>query len=140
MAGLSPDETLQAYFAAMAERDTRTDLPIYSGATRRMLKGWVMTPAQMDNVVRLYRGCRTDRALANRADKRAVIRYRLADRVCSPWFFRIEGGRWRLDLTMMQGAIRFGRNNAWRFAGGLPPEYAFAFSDWSFDRNGFPVR
>jgi uncharacterized protein len=139
-AGSSPEETLQAYFAAMAERETRTDLPIYSSATQRMLKGWVMTPAQMDNVVRAYRGCRTDRSLANRFGNRAVIRYRVSDRACSPWFFRVEGGRWRLDLTMMQSAIRFGRNNAWRFAAGPPADYAFAFNDWVFDSNGFPKK
>ena len=139
-AGSSPEETLQAYFSAMAERDTRTDLPIYSSATQRMLKGWVMTPAQMDNVVRSYRGCRTDGSTANQSGNRAVIRYRISDRGCSPWFFRVEGGRWRLDMTLMQSAIRFGRNNAWRFAGGPPADYAFAFSDWSFDRNGFPKK
>ncbi len=137
-AGSSPEEILQAYFAAMAERDARPDLPIYSAATQRMLKGWVVTPAQMDNVVRSYRGCPTDRSQANPSGNRAVIRYRIADRGCSPFFFRLEGGRWRLDLTMMQRAIRFGRNNSWHFAGEPPVDYAFAFSDWAFDRNGFP--
>ena len=137
-AGSSPEETLQAYFDAMAGRDARTDLPIYSSASQRMLKGWVMTPAQMDNIARSYRGCRTDRSLANRSGTRAVIRYQVSDRACSPWFFRVEGGRWRLDLTLMQSAIRFGRNNAWHFAGKPPADYAFAFSDWAFDRNGFP--
>jgi uncharacterized protein len=139
-AGSSPEETLQAYFAAMAERDTRTDLPIYSAATQRMLRGWVMTPAQMDNIVRSYRGCRPDRSRASRSGNRAVIRYRIADRACAPWFFRIEGGRWRLDMTLMQNAIRFGRSNAWHFAGGPPSDYAFAFSDWAFDGNGFPKK
>ncbi len=137
-AGSSPEETLQAYFAAMAGRDERADLPIYSAASQRMLKGWVVTPAQMDNVVRSYRRCRTDRSQANRSGDRAVIRYRVSDRACAPWFFRIEGGRWRLDLTLMQGAIRFGRSNAWRFADKPPADYAFAFGDWDFDRNGFP--
>lgn len=137
-AGSSPEETLQAYFAAMADRDARTDLPIYSRASQRMLKGWVMTPAQMDNVRASYRRCRTDRSQANRSGNRAVIRYRVSDRACAPWFFRVEGGRWRLDLTLMQSAIRFGRNNAWRFAGKPPADYVFAFDDWAFDRNGFP--
>jgi uncharacterized protein len=139
-AGSSPEETLQAYFDAMAAGDIRPDLPIYSAATRRMLKGWVMTPAQMDNVVRAYRGCRTDRSEPNQAGNRAVIRYRIADRACAPFFFRVEGGRWRLDLTMMQSAIRFGRSNAWRFADGPPADYAFAFTDWAFDGNGFPKK
>ena len=139
-AGSSPEETLQAYFTAMAARDARPDLPIYSAATQRMLKGWVVTPAQMDNSARAYRSCRTDRSSTNRAGNRAVIRYRVADRTCSPFFFRLEGGRWRLDLTMMQSTIRFGRSNAWRFPDGPPADYAFAFNDWAFDGNGFPKK
>lgn len=49
-----------------------------------------------------------------------------------------EGGRWRLDLTMMQGAIRLGRSNAWHFARWVEHPYEFAFEDWSLDRHGFP--
>jgi len=49
-------------------------------------------------------------------------------------------GHWRLDLTMMQSAIRFGCSNAWRFPDGPPADYAFAFNDWAFDGNGFPKK
>ena len=138
-AGGSPAETLQAYFDAMGNRDGRSDLDIYTGATQAMLKSWVMTPAQMDNVVRSYRGCTAEPAKLGPGGQHAVIRYGPAERQCSPWFFAREAGTWKLDFTVMQEAIRFGRDNSWRFANGVPEEYQFAFADWTFDRHGFPV-
>jgi uncharacterized protein len=138
-AGTSPGETLGAYFDAMRNRDARTQLDLYTAATRRMLKDWVMTPAQMDNVLRSYGSCAPEPARLGPEGRHAVIRYAPAERQCSPWFLALEDGRWRLDLTVMQQSIRFGRDNSWRFAGGVPETYAFAFGDWSFDRNGFPV-
>jgi uncharacterized protein len=104
-----------------------------------MLKDWVMTPAQMDNVLRSYGSCAPEPARLSPGGRHAVIRYAPAERQCSPWFLALEDGRWRLDLTVMQEAIRFGRDNSWRFADGVPETYAFAFGDWSFDRNGFPA-
>src|SRR5690606_6287780 len=124
---------------SMRDRDGRTQLDLYTGATRQMLKDWVMTPAQMDNVVATYRSCTAESAKLGPGGLHAVIRYAPSERRCSPWFFALEEGRWKLDFTLMQDAIRFGRDNSWRFANGVPGEYGFAFSDWSFDGNGFPV-
>lgn len=138
-AGRSPAETLQAYFDAMANRDGRSDLDIYTSATQAMLKSWVMTPAQMDNVVRSYRGCTAEPVKFGPDGRHAVIRYGPAERQCSPWFLAREAGTWKLDFTVMQEAIRFGRDNSWRFADGVPGRYDFAFADWTFDGNGFPV-
>ncbi len=138
-AGPAPTDTLAAYFAAMQARNADPTLPIYTPDTRRMLDTWVMTPAQMDNVVKTYRACRADPAILDPNGQLAVIRYQIADRRCSPWFFERIDGRWSLDLTMMQRAIRFGRDNSWRFATGAAHPYGFAFRDWRFDSNGFPL-
>ena len=138
-AGTSPEETLSAYLEAMRARDARTQLDLYSSATREMLKDWVMTPAQMDNVLSTYRGCAPEPARLSPDGLHAVIRYAPAERQCSPWFLALEEAAWKLDFTVMQQSIRFGRDNSWRFANGVPEEYRFAFADWTFDRNGFPV-
>jgi uncharacterized protein len=53
----TPEATVSAYLAAMAGRNGRPDLAIYSRESRRVLGAWTMTPAQMDSVVRTYRGC-----------------------------------------------------------------------------------
>ena len=68
-----------------------------------------------------------------------MIRYPIPQRACAPFFFERIAGAWALDLTMMQRAVRFGRSNAWRFDPGAEHSYAFAFEDWRFDRNGFPM-
>ena len=139
-AATTPEATLAAYMDAMRTRNASTELSIYSVATRAMLANWVTTSAQMDNVARSYLSCDATPAIFSQASDFAVIRYRIEDRQCAPWFFTFENDRWRLDLTMMQEAIRFGRGNAWRLVPGVEHPYAFAFDDWSFDRNGFPVQ
>ena len=139
-AGRTPAETLAAYFAAMAARNAGPDLDIYTPATRCLLRGWVMTPAQMDNVVKTYRRCSPEPPRLGLGGETAVIRYPIKQRACAPWFFRRSGDGWALDLTMMQSAIRFGRSNAWRFDLGAEHPYLYAFADWTFDSNGFPLK
>ncbi|MCU0812193.1 MAG: TPM domain-containing protein [Thiobacillaceae bacterium] len=136
----SPLATLERYQAAMAQRNLRPDLDIYSAGTKAMLKGWVMTAAQADNQAKSLQQCDPVGVQFSDDMELAVIRYPIRERTCNPWFMVFEDGAWRLDLTMMQKAIRFGRSNAWHFASGVRHPYQFAFADWEFDQNGFPVR
>ncbi len=136
-AGQSPKDTVEAYLAAMSKRDARTDLPIYSQATRQMLTQWTVTAAQMDNVARTFQACSLPELRQIADGQRAVLRYPVAERTCSPWFLVLEEGAWRLDLTMMQQAIRFNHRNEWHFIPGVSHPYAEAFDDLKFDRNGF---
>jgi uncharacterized protein len=137
-AGATPRETLARYFDAMDRRNGDPSLPLYTPQTRRMLEGWVMTPAQMDNLVATYRTCQGEPTLRDEARGLAVIRYPPAARACAPFFFESSPDGWQLDLTMMQRALRFGRSNAWRFDLSVAHPYGFAFEDWRFDDKGFP--
>lgn len=137
--GRTPEATLSVYFDAMQTYDHRPDLAIYTMPTRHMLRQWTMTRAQMDNIVSTYRGCHAEAARIGPDGRRAVIRYPISERACAPWFFQRIGLDWRIDLTMMQTAIRFGRSNAWRFDMSVEHPYSFAFSDWTLDRYGFPT-
>lgn len=136
--GRSPATVLSQYFSRMQARDANPDLDIYTLATQEMLRDWVMTPAQMDNVVKSYRRCDAEAEHVDSTGRYAVIRYPVKQRQCSPWFFEKDDGKWALDLTMMQLAIRFGRDNSWHFERGVQHPYAYAFTDWSFDAQGFP--
>lgn len=135
--GSSPRSVVAAYLDAMEARNASPDLAIYTEETRRMLRGWTVTPAQMDNVARTYRRCSP--GSVRTSARLAVVRYAIADRACAPFFLQRESGAWRLDLTMMQKAVRFGRNNSWRLVPGADHPYEFAFTDWRFDPNGFPL-
>lgn len=138
VAGETPEATAAAYLAAMRARNADPDLDLYSAATRAMLARWVVTPAQMDSLVRTYRDCRAEPARLDASGERAVIRYPIEARQCAPWFLVREAGRWRLDLASAMSAIRFGRDNGWHFAAGTEHPYTFAFTDWRLDRNGYP--
>jgi uncharacterized protein len=135
----TPEATVAAYLAAMAARNGRPDLAVYSEESRRMLGSWTMTPAQMDSVVRTYRSCPGGEVRYGDGADLAVIRYAPAARHCSPWFLKREGGRWTLDLAATQRVIRFNHRNQWRMPDPDGHAYAFAFADWRFDRHGFPI-
>ncbi|MDN3722346.1 hypothetical protein QW131_31860 [Roseibium salinum] len=116
---------MQRYLAAMAERNGAPDLSLYTPATRTMLAGWTITPAQMDMVVKSYRECTAEPARVE--GRLAVIRFPVGQRGCAPFFFNQSASGWQLDLTMMQRAIRFGRSNAWRMDLSVRHPYEFAF-------------
>ncbi len=138
-AAASPAETLRRYFAALDQRNGDPNLDLYTPATRHMLRSWQTTETQMANLVNTFQLCRAEEARINSGRRFAVIRYPVDQRQCSPWFFEFIDGAWALDLTMMQRAIRFGQNNAWRFERNADHPYEFAFVDWTFDSQGFPV-
>jgi uncharacterized protein len=137
-AGESPEATVAAYLRAMGRRNANPDLELYSAATRAMLARQVVTPAQMDTLVRTYRACRPEPVRVDASGARAVVRYPIEARRCAPWFLVREDGRWRLDLATASSAIRFGRDNGWHFAAGAEHPYGFGFTGWTIDRRGYP--
>jgi uncharacterized protein len=132
-----PLAVVDAYHRAMETGNARPDLDIYTAATRTMMARWVVTPAQMRNMVRAYDSC-SIREEKIRGDH-AVVRYGVRQRQCSPYFLqRGQDGVWRLDLTQMSNTIRFNHRNEWHFSENIPSGYSFAFDDWRFDQHGFP--
>jgi len=134
----SPAQALELYLRAMERRDASPDLLIYSPSTQAFLKDRLVTPAQMDGIVRAYRGCSAEPVRYSASAMYAVIRYPPKDRLCAPWFFVKSGSVWTLDLAAMSRAVRFGRSNAWHVSGKGFGDYAFGFDDWAFDEKGFP--
>jgi len=123
----SPLETVAAYLAAMAAHEASPDLDLYTPETRAMLSGHVVTRAQMDNLVRTYRDCPA--AQVSEQGGFAVVEHPGDSGRCAPWFLvRGPDGLWRLDLLVMQRAVRFDTRNRWRVAA---PEN---LGDFAFDR------
>ena len=137
-AGEDPGETVRAYLEAMARRDDRPDLGIYTEQTREMLADWTVTPAQMDNIVNTYRDCGDGEVLESSDGGFAVVRYGIDERQCAPWFLRNHGDGWKLDLAVQQKAVGFGRSNAWHLNPRTIHRYQFGFMDWQLDGNGYP--
>ncbi len=127
---------VQAYHRVMESGNARPDLGIYTRATQQMMKDWVVTPAQMRNMVNIYRKC--SKTEVRIQGNYGVVRYELSERQCSPYFLQRENGAWKLDLSMMSNTIRFNHKNQWHFAMNVDHPYGFAFTDWRFDQHGFP--
>ena len=125
----SPLETVAAYLGAMAVHDASPDLDLYTPETRAMLSAHVVTRGQMDNIVRTYRDCPA--AQVSRQGGFAVVEHPGDSGRCAPWFLaRGPDGLWRLDLLVMQRAVRFDTRNRWRVAA---PEHLGDFA-FAFDR------
>jgi len=138
-AGDSPAETVAAYLGAMRQRNGNPNLDIFTSQSRAMLGSRTATPAQMDTLFQTYRNCTGEDVVISPTANSAVLRYPPRQRNCAPWFLINQGGKWRLDLTMLQRAVRFGSSNAWHFDLSVNHPYEFAFQDRVFDDNGFPI-
>ncbi|CAM3413580.1 TPM domain-containing protein [Parendozoicomonas haliclonae] len=133
-----PQDPVLAYMSAMEHQDTNPTLSFYTAQTQEMLKDWVVTSSQMKNMSHTYKSCGSANIMLNHDHTLGVMRYPVEQRQCSPWFLAREGDVWKLDLTMMQHAIRFNANNQWRVNREAFHHYWFGFSDLNLDRNGYP--
>ena len=132
----TPAETVLQFIAAMLDGNDDPNLAFYSAASKLMLRGVVATDAQMQRVVDTYYKCGV--ATSFERIGVAVQRYAADARKCPPVLLFRENGRWVLDLVTAAGVIRFNDTDEWHFSGGIPKGYAFAFTDWTLDANGYP--
>ena len=91
-----PEKVAEAYLAAMRAHDASPLLPLYSRATREMLRKRRLTPVDMDAQVARHAGCGPLKALVNGGN--ALVRH--ADGGCPPFLMKREHGIWRVDLTV----------------------------------------
>lgn len=136
--GMTPEQVVTAYHYALSQNMGSSDLDIYSSETRELKKKWVVTPAQMKNELNGYRKCSIDKTVFIKEGLLAVVRYKVDQRQCAPYFLVIEDGAWRLDFRTMMENIRFNVSNEWHFDLSRPLPYADAFLDWDFNKDGYP--
>ena len=136
--GMTPEQVVAAYHYALEKGITDPDLDIYSNATRTLRNGWVVTPAQMKNELKAYEKCDIDKTVYTKDNMLAVVRYKVDQRKCAPYFLVMENGAWRLDFVTMMQNIRFNVSNDWHLDMKQPLPYADAFLDWDFNKDGYP--
>lgn len=131
------EETLQLYMHALNDHIKDPQLPLFTPETRKFFSKWVVTNAQQDNEHFSLR----ERAEATilRSGNYAVLRYPLERRLQSPYFFRKDDEGWMLDFATMNLVLQMNHKNMWMMKT-MDHPYMFAFADWSFDKNGFPVK
>lgn len=152
LAAKSPEETLSRLFKAMANRNARSDLDIYTPETRAFMSEMVVSPAQMDNAAKRYAKCEQERVVYSEDKQRAVVLHKLSDRSCDPFAFdRGDDGKWRINLKAVGNGLGHTYGNVWYLHYGRQKEsglhdYYFGFRDYyfrrpggeQFDHQGFP--
>ena len=136
--GMTPEQVVTAYHYTLEKGMTDPDLDIYSKATKALRKKWVVTPAQMKNELKAYKKCDIDKTVYTTDNMLAVVRYKVDQRKCAPYFLVMENGSWRLDFVTMMQNIRFNVSNDWHLDMKRPLPYADAFLDWDFNKDGYP--
>lgn len=138
----TPLDIVNASLAQSASRNSNWDLPLYTNASRRMLKTRKATIAQLDNTVRIYQACGEPEVLISDNGIFAVVRYQTHERLCAPWFLMKEDKIWRIDILPHAYGLRFNFSNEWYFDGKmrelpLVRPYWFAFvRDWYISKKG----
>lgn len=132
----SPEATLEAYKEVLRTREKDPGLPLYTPETREFFSQWVVTDAQQNNALRALEQATPEKVIIS--DDYAVIRYPARQRTQSPYFLRKGEQGWMLDFLTMNRVIRMNHKNQWRFTNFEHP-YKIGFSDWQFDKNGFPI-
>ncbi len=124
---LDPLKTLEAYRGALRDLDATPSLPIYTEETRQFLLGRFRSRLGMEQEWQALFDCSNPR-VSFRGDL-AVVQFRENKAACAPFFFRKEGGRWRLDMKARASLIAEGPKGTWQWRAGVPPEgWRFAFA------------
>ena len=144
--GESPEKVLRKYLQALETHNRNPDLEIYTKATRDFFRKHTVTTINQDNEVRFLSPCLPKQTTLYGEDgEHAVIAALPYDkqRTCSPYFFKKEEGKWRLDIATMARMLRFNTQMAFHFdprerLRGEGIYYAYAFDGYAFDANGYP--
>ncbi|ADV46921.1 TPM domain-containing protein [Nitratifractor salsuginis] len=141
-----PKAVLKRYLNEVLKKHNKNpDLDIYTEASRKFFHHWTVTEVNQNNEVRFLSPC-IDRmeTLYNPDRTHAVLAVLPYDknRKCSPYFFRKEEGKWRLDIATMAQVLHFNTQMQWHFdtAKRLQGEgiyYAYAFDGYGIGRNGY---
>jgi len=132
----SPEETLKEYMLVLRKHEKNPKLGLFTPETRDFFSRWVVTDGQQDNELRSLKEGTPGKVFVS--GSYAVIRYPPDLRTRPPYFLEKGSEGWMLDFWTMSTVIQMNHKNYYRFKS-LEHPYRFAFEDWHFDKNGFPV-
>lgn len=141
----TPKTVLKKYLSALKENNNNPNLSIYTTETKEFFKKHTTTTINQDNEVKFLTPClKTQKTLFSYNQNYAVVANDFTkQRTCSPYFFKKEDGKWKLDIATMAQVLRFNVNMQWHFdmetrLKNEAMNYAFAFDGYGFDKSGFP--
>lgn len=133
----TPLKSLEMYRRVLMHNIKDPNLALFTPATRRFLSNWQVTVGQQNNELRDLEKM-ISKAVVFESDVLAVIRFPIECRQNSPYFLQKSRDGWQLDFATMNRVIGFNHKNQWFFRN-LNHSFEFAFDDWSFDENGYPI-
>lgn len=138
----TPELAWQRFLEIQRRHVKAIDLGLYDDAAQAILAARPNSDAAQDHLARLYGEAPFE---AREEGDRAAIVFRDDPRhLLAPWFWHRAAGAagaagdegWQLDGAAVRELVRYNHLNQWRLAR-LDSDYAFAFADFRFDRNGF---
>ena len=141
-----PKAVLQKYIEALKKHNKNPKLDIYTDTTKDFFAKWTVTDINQDHEVENIAKCLNLHEVLYSGDvSHAVLAVTPYDkhRTCSPYFFKKEQGKWKLDIASMAQMLRFNSSMQMHFDKEKRLEdegmyYAFAFDGYGFDKNGYP--
>ena len=144
--GDTPLEVMERYLDALKAHNKNPDLDLYTDTTKVFFRKWTVTEINQDHEVHNIAPCKAHyETLYASDDEHAVLAVRPYDkhRTCSPYFFKKEEGKWKLDIATMAQMLRFNAQMQFHLDMDKRLEkegiyYAFAFDGYGFNKNGYP--
>lgn len=141
----TPKQVLEKYIDGLKKHNKNPNLDIYTEATKEFFRNWTLTDINQNNEVRFLSPCMGNKKTFYSSDDNYAVMLNdpVNDRTCSPYFFKKESGKWKLDFATMSRTLRFNVEMLWHFdkkerLKGEGMYYAFAFDGLQFNKDGYP--
>ena len=140
-----PMDVMKRYLEVLKVHNKNPNLNIYTDTTKSFFRKWTVTEINQDHEIHNITPCKAHyETLYDTKNEHAVLAVRPYDkhRTCSPYFFKKEDGKWKLDIATMAQILRFNAQMQGHFdmSKRLEKEgmyYAYAFDGYTFGKNGY---
>jgi uncharacterized protein len=141
----TPKTVFEKYIQVLKTHNKNPNLDIYTDSTKKFFSKWTVTDINQNNELRFINKCKDrQKVLYDPSHTHAVLAVLPYDkyRTCSPYFFKKEQGKWKLDIATMAQVIRFNTDMMWHFDNskrfsGDAIYYAYAFEGYYIGKKGF---
>jgi len=114
----TPMDVMERYLKVLKAHNKNPNLDIYTDRTKAFFRKWTVTEINQDHEIHNITPCKAHyETLYDTKNEHAVLAVRPYDkhRTCSPYFFKKEDGKWKLDIATMAQILRFNAEMQWHF-------------------------
>ena len=138
--GDTPADVLAKYFDTLRTHNKNPNLDIFTKETQKFFASWTVTDVNQNNELRFTKECTKGKYYFTQTH--AALIQPLKPRTCAPYLFKVEDGKWKLDIYTMAKVLRFNTQMMWHFDMSTKEQYLAPyepfFQNLRYDENGFP--